>query len=111
MRLLFDRHLGPSLVRRLADLFPDSQHVDGAGLSTSDDSAIWDYARLHGFVIVSKDKDFIQLSATRGHPPKVISLRIGNCSIAESADLLRRHSAELHTFESRDDKSLLILVS
>lgn len=82
MRLLFDRHLGPSLVQRLADLFPDSQHVDGAGLSTS-----------------------------RGHPPKVISVRIGNCTIAESADLLRRHSAELHTFESRDDKSLLMLFS
>ena len=109
MKLLLDRHLGPSLVERLRDLFPDSQHVDTVGLSTAKDAEIWEFARLGGFVIVSKDRDFAQLSALRGHPPKVVALRIGNCTVRASAELLRKHSASLHTFAAQSDKALLIL--
>lgn len=32
MKLLFDHHLSPSLVRRLRDLFPGSEHVWNLGL-------------------------------------------------------------------------------
>jgi predicted nuclease of predicted toxin-antitoxin system len=31
MKLLFDQNLSPKLVRRLADLFPDSSHVQAVG--------------------------------------------------------------------------------
>ncbi len=34
MRLLFDHNLSPKLVRRLADLYPDSVHVSHLGLDT-----------------------------------------------------------------------------
>jgi predicted nuclease of predicted toxin-antitoxin system len=109
MKLLFDRHLGPSLVHRLADVFPDSEHVDRVSLSTAADIEIWEFARTRGFVIVSKDRDFEHFSAARGHPPKVVALRIGNCSVQFSADLLRKHSPTLHTFEQDTRKALLVL--
>lgn len=44
--------------------------------SRTDES--WDYAGFHGFVIVSKDNDFRQLSFLKGPPPKVVWLSIGN---------------------------------
>ena len=31
MKLLFDQNLSPKLVNRLADLFPDSSHVQSVG--------------------------------------------------------------------------------
>ena len=62
MKLLFDQNLSPRLVRRLADIYADSIHVREIGLRDADDSAIWDYAKLNGFVIVSKDSDFQQRS-------------------------------------------------
>ena len=37
MRLLFDHNLSPKLVRRLADLYPDSTHVTDAGLDRATD--------------------------------------------------------------------------
>ena len=55
MKLLFDQNLSPKLVNRLADLFPDSTHVQSAGLDCADDNQIWEHARLNGFAIVSKD--------------------------------------------------------
>ena len=48
MKLLLDQNLSPRLVARLADLFPDSQHVSYVGLDRASDRAVWDYARDHG---------------------------------------------------------------
>lgn len=83
MKLFFDANLSPKLVRRLAELFPDSTHVFGVGLegSTSDER-IWAYASENGFAIVTADGDFIRLAETLGPPPRVI--RLENCNYKTS---------------------------
>ena len=43
-----------------------------------------------GLVLVTKDEDFLDLSVTRGCPPKVVCLAIGNASNAATAMLLLR---------------------
>ena len=58
MKLLFDQNLSPRLPLLLRDLYPGSVHVRELGLKDAEDAAIWDYARTHGIVIVSKDSDF-----------------------------------------------------
>lgn len=62
MKLLFDQNLSPRLAQRLRDLYPGSLHVRDAGLESADDVAVWEYAREHGFTLVSKDSDFRQMS-------------------------------------------------
>ena len=62
MKLLFDQNPSPRLSRLLADIYPDCVHVRDGGLHDADDLTIWDYARDHGYVIVSKDSDFQQRS-------------------------------------------------
>ncbi len=42
---------------------------------------IWERARTDGALLVTKDEDFLRLSVTRGFPPKVICLAIGNVII------------------------------
>ncbi len=66
MNLLFDQNLSRSLVVRLRDVFPDSEHVAALGLDTATDREIWDYAREHGYLIASKDSDFRQLAFLYG---------------------------------------------
>lgn len=61
MRLLFDQNLASRLVRSLADLYPDSVHVRDVGLASSDDAAVWEYAKQNALTIVSKDGDFHML--------------------------------------------------
>jgi predicted nuclease of predicted toxin-antitoxin system len=109
MKLLFDQNLSPRLPRLLADIYADSIHVREVGLRDAVDAAIWDYAKLHGFVIVSKDSDFQQRSLLHGSPPKFIWLRVGNCPVKTTEDLLRKHSAAIHTFALDDAKSHLML--
>lgn len=109
MRLLFDQNLSPSLPQKLHDLFPGSIHVREVGLQEAADPVVWNYAQEHGFVIVSKDSDFQQRSLLLGAPPKFVWLRLGNCSVAESADLLRKHSVSIHTFGLDPAESHLML--
>ena len=78
MKLLFDENLSPRLAMRLLDLFPASTHVWEVGLWAANDPLVWEYARLNGFLIVSKDADMHDLSLLFGNPPKVIWLRLGN---------------------------------
>jgi predicted nuclease of predicted toxin-antitoxin system len=83
MRLLFDHNLSHKLVRRLSDLFPDSTQTRLVGLAEAPDSAVWDYAGTNGFIIVTLDADFADLSVLRGHPPRLLWLRSGNSTVGE----------------------------
>lgn len=109
MRLLFDENLSRKLVARLADLYAGSEHVVPSGLESADDREIWSYAAERGLVIVTKDWDYVQLSSVRGHPPKVVWLRLGNCSTRNVAEVLRRRHLELLHFEADERTALLIV--
>ena len=109
MKLLFDQNLSWRLPQKLADLYPESQHVREVGLRESDDIDIWEYAKLNNFVIATKDEDFQQRSLLFGFPPKVVRLRVGNCKVRTIEELLRRHSVSIHTFDLDIKRSLLLL--
>ena len=109
MRLLFDENLSHKLVRLLADLFPDSMHMREVGLKAADDPLVWEYAKNNGLMIVSKDSDMHQRSFVFGYPPKVIWVRLGNCSTSDVERLLRRHFVAIKAFYEDDDASFLSL--
>jgi predicted nuclease of predicted toxin-antitoxin system len=82
------------MVAALADIFPDSAHVDRIGLGGESDDAVWQYAKTKDFMLVSKDSDFYEKSILYGHPPKVIWIRRGNCTNRQ-IQLLLRNKARL----------------
>ena len=109
MKLLLDENLSPRLAGHLADLFPGSRHVREVGLLGRSDDVIWSHAARHNFVIVSKDDDFHHLSFLRGAPPKVVNLRLGNCTTAKIESLLRAHHETLLRFAADPASGLLLL--
>ena len=106
MKLLFDENLSHELVNDVAGEYPGSTHVRDVGLRGAEDQQIWDYARTHDFVIVSKDTDFRERSYVEGFPPKIVWLDVGNAGTAAIAALLRR---ERERVEMQEETSLLIL--
>ena len=89
---------GGALADGVADLFPESSHVALVGLERASDEAVWVYAKANGFVIVTKDADFNDLSILRGFPPKVVWLRLGNCTTAQIECAIREHRVEIEAF-------------
>ncbi|MBD2654341.1 DUF5615 family PIN-like protein [Synechocystis sp. FACHB-383] len=110
MKLLLDENLSDRIIQKIIDLFPDSEHVKTLGLINTDDLIIWEYAKVNGFVIVSKDSDFHQRSLLYGHPPKFIYLRVGNCPTSAITQILRDNLDTIIQFASSQTESVLILL-
>lgn len=109
MKLLFDANLSPKLVDRLAELFPYSVHAFDTGLARfTSDETIWEYARAHGFTIVTADADFLDLAASLGAPPKVVRLENCNYRTAQVEQLLRRHAISIAELEQSPRVILII---
>lgn len=107
MKLLFDENLSPRLVQSLKDIYPESEHVNDLGLGNAEDSAVWNYAKGHGFAIVSKDSDFAERSVLEAEPPKIIWIRLGNCSTDEVEAVLRSEHILVQAFlEERQEMCL-----
>lgn len=109
MKLLLDQNLSQRLVQRLAAHFPDSKHVKDFGLTGDDDEAIWQFAAEMGFLLVSKDADFLHRSLLRGYPPKFVYVRAGNCTTARIAELLVTHAEHIEAFAADPAESVLFL--
>jgi predicted nuclease of predicted toxin-antitoxin system len=109
MKLLFDHNLPPRLVTALKNLYPNSQHVRQIGMITADDAAIWSYAQEHKMIMVSKDSDFYHLSMLLGPPPKVIWIRLGNCTTVQIQNLLQARHADILAFSQDLDVAFLAL--
>ena len=109
MKLLFDENLSPKLPRLLATLFPDSAHVRECSLLGLPDEDVWEYARVNGFTIVSKDSDFQQRSLLYGHPPKIVWLRVGNCTRQQLVQLITTHEQDIHALDTDPFETVLVL--
>ena len=107
--LLFDQNLSPRLVKRLTNLYPGSAHVSQLGLAAADDQIVWDYAKQHGYTIVTKDADFGELVVWQGFPPKVIWIRRGNCSTDDIEKILRQNHISIVDFFDNKEAGILTL--
>ena len=68
--------------------YPGSTQIALLGMERSTDREVWEYAKANGFVLVTKDSDFHELSVLLGAPPKIIWLKSGNQSKAVMVNAL-----------------------
>jgi predicted nuclease of predicted toxin-antitoxin system len=89
MKLLLDANISWKLINTLAPVFGECKHVDLIGLTVpGEDKDIWNYALENGYIIITKDNDFLDLLEIKGFPPKVVLIKTGNNSSKTLADLL-----------------------
>ena len=109
MKLLFDQNLSRKLVKQLADVFPESSHIQLHGLAEKTDTKIWEFAKANDFCIVTQDADFAERSRLYGSPPKVVWLRCGNAPTREIENLIRSGSEAIQELLSNTDLHCLEL--
>jgi predicted nuclease of predicted toxin-antitoxin system len=103
VKLLLDENLSRRLVVPLLEKFPDSTQVALVGLQEATDFAVWEFARLQGYVIVTKDDDFNGLQALHGYPPKLIVLQLGNCTNQQVLSTLLKSADRLIALLTQED--------
>lgn len=93
----------------LSDLYEECAHVRNLGMGDVSDTVIWSFAEENDYTVVTKDSDFLQRSLRLGFPPKVVWLRLGNCSVEASAELLREKYIRVRHFHDDSEATVLTL--
>ena len=88
MKLLLDENLSRRLVPFLQHDYPGSSQVVLLGLESASAREVWQKAKDDGYVIVTRDADFQELSLVWGQPPKVVRLRTLNQTRAATLKVL-----------------------
>jgi len=98
MRLLLDQNISFRVVKKIISHFPQATQVRLLGLENFPDRKIWECAKEKGYVVVTFDADFYELSKLYGIPPKIIWLRTGNTTSDHIAQLLILHAEVIREF-------------
>ena len=110
MKLLLDENLSRRLIPFLQHDFPDSSQVVLLGMESASDREVWSRAKADGYVVVTRDADFQELSLVWGAPPPVIRLRTPNQSRAAVLKLLLdSKDAIVEALETRGMASIEII--
>ena len=110
MKILLDANISWKLINRLKPVFGECTHVDLIGLDVpAEDIDIWNYALDNGFIIITKDNDFVDLLEINGFPPKVVLLKTGNNSSQALMELLENVKPMIEDLE-RNNYGLLEIV-
>ena len=100
MKLLLDENLSRRLVPFLQHSFPGTSQVVLLGMESASDKAVWLRAKEDGYVVVTRDADFQELSLVWGAPPQIIRLRTPNSTRAAVLKLLlENHEAIISALE------------
>ena len=78
MRFLIDAQLPPSLEAWFGARGHEAQHVASLSSLDASDAEIWDRAVSDGYVIVTKDRDFVEWARTRTPKARILWVRLGN---------------------------------
>ena len=61
------------------------------------------------FILLTRDEDFVTLGVSRGAPPKVIWLNIGNARNAAIESLLRARTIDIERFATHEEYPFLVI--
>lgn len=90
MKLIIDAQISPAIAAWINRTFDDIQAISARSveLQFAKDSVIYSYAKENGYVIMSKDDDFLNQLEKFGSPPALIWITSGNTSNARMREIL-----------------------
>ena len=99
MKILIDENISSRLVFHIQLAFPEVEHVKTLGLLTANDFSIFMFARQNGYdAVLTLDEDYYNIQLTHGTPPKIIWLRVGNCSTNALAQVILDNADTIYGF-------------
>ncbi len=111
MKLLLDENLSRRLVPFLQHDFPGTTQVVLLGMESASDKEVWQRAKDEGYVVVTRDADFQELSLVWGAPPQVIRLRTPNQTRAAVLKLLLDNKASIISALKQDARASIELIA
>ncbi len=111
MKILLDQNISYKIIKKLNHLYEEITQIGRLGMAQTDDAMVWQYARTHGYMLVTYDIYFQERNAVSGHPIKIIWLRTDNTSTPHIIQLLTDHHEAIEQFYQSPEHSCLEIVS
>jgi predicted nuclease of predicted toxin-antitoxin system len=90
MKVVIDQNISQRIVPKIEHLFENTAHVRTLGWTDASDIQIFREARTAGFdAILTLDEDFENIILENSPPPKILWLRIRNCSTQHLAEIIK----------------------
>lgn len=105
MKILFDQNISYRIISKITVAFPNAKQIKQLGIENYSDIEIWDYAKKNEYTIITFDSDFFDFANIKGHPPKIIWLRIGNTKTDFLAGILNEKKSIISDFIQSDNYS------
>lgn len=110
MKLLIDNNISYRVAVTLNKSILVCKHVSDFSLdANTEDSAIWNFAKKGGYIILTKDNDFEAMSRLFGCPPKVIQMICGNKRTPEIIRILEKNMGVIKLFDGDDENCLMFI--
>lgn len=107
MKLLLDENLSRRIIPFIQEHYPGSTQVALIGMEQANDKELRQYAIDNDFVMTTKDADFYEMNTLYGQPPKIIWLKIGNLSKAETIRVLLENKTAIEQALLIEDKACI----
>lgn len=89
MKIWVDAQLSPAIATWISNTFEvEAVALRDLGLRDAEDSEIFSAAKIKEAIVITKDRDFVDLVDRLGSPPQIIWLTCGNTSNARLREIL-----------------------
>jgi predicted nuclease of predicted toxin-antitoxin system len=105
VKIVFDQNISYRIISKIIVDYPHAKQVKQLGIVNYSDIEIWDYAKKNEYTIITFDSDFFDFANIKGHPPKIIWLRIGNTKTDFLAEILKEKYSIILDFIQSDNYS------
>ncbi len=104
MTIWIDAQLSPAIAPWISDNFDiQAFAVRDLGLRDAEDSEIFQAAKKANVIVMTKDRDFVDLLDRLGAPPKVIWITCGNTSNSRLKEILTANLSAALDILANDD--------
>lgn len=108
MKFIIDTQLPPLLKELMVSKGYDTSHtIDYPKGVLIKDVEIREIALVENRVIITKDKDFLDMYLVKGSPPKVVLIELGNCKNSLLLSYFRRNLDQIIKSMEKSDLGLL----
>ena len=108
MKLLLDANISWRLCSFFIENFSECTHVNKTDLPRpAKDFEIWQFAKKHGYTIITQDSDFLNFLETKGYPPKVILIKTGNINKEQMKAIILQARLSIFELHNNEEYGLL----
>jgi predicted nuclease of predicted toxin-antitoxin system len=109
VKFLLDENISRRIVPALQARFPGTSQVALLGLERSTDRELCDFAARAGYVICSKDEDFVGLVTALRYQPKLVQIALGNASNDQILHALLRSADHIENALEQQDVGIVVV--